>query len=379
MPIHDNELSYEEMKSYVDKGFVCAECFGLLTVAWGGSIGYEGHILRCAKNIDHKGIAREAGLSPYDIPGFNLFNLDKGRKKRMEEQIGKEKTQALAKYAGVASLTKRASMEILDTLWPNAPKSEKTKAALICVSYGLNPLMNHVFLIPFNKGKPNETWATVMGIRATRLLAKRNHNYGYIDNTPRIMTDKEQKTRFGEVDEENICVITILKDMDSDGEAPGYGTWPKADRPYGTEKGNSKFNMASIRSERHALERLYPGEMPQGIEIGDERFIEGEYTVVDKGTGEITETPNPEASKEGELSVASENSQSTAEPPVKDERPVTEKDLADLKTLMTQAEVPDSDIATFCNVEKKWKVSQYKDLKVWQLNEIIAKIKKGKA
>lgn len=211
----------------------------------------------------------------------------------MEQEYGKEMTTALDKYIGVVSLTKPQAKEILQAVYPEAPGDEIARAVLLCASYGLNPLMKHVFLIPFNKGKSNETWATVIGIKAKRLLASRRGNYSYVDNTPRVMTEAEQKGIFGEVYGDKVMVITKVKDPATGAEAPGYGAWPKNTEPYGTEKGNSKFNMAAIRSESQALDRLRPGEMPVGVEVVSEEVaeaaIEAEYREVKEEAAKIKE------------------------------------------------------------------------------------------
>ncbi|MBA7554861.1 hypothetical protein ES705_47497 [subsurface metagenome] len=38
--------------------------------------------------------------------------------------------------------------------------------------------------------------------------------------------------------------------------------------------------MACVRSERLALDRQYPGEMPPNVEVVDERYMDAEYKVV---------------------------------------------------------------------------------------------------
>ncbi|GAJ14038.1 unnamed protein product, partial [marine sediment metagenome] len=193
----------------------------------------------------------------------------------MEEELGAEKTTTLMKYAGVVTLTQHQAMEVLKTIWPTAPEVEVIKAAMICHQYGLNPLMKHVFLIPFKRRREGkvvgEDWAAVLGIGSNRLIAQRHHNYSYLDLTPRIMTEEEQQKILGTIDESKVWAITKIKDMATGAEAPGYGSWPKDESPYGADKGNTKLNMACIRSERQALDRQYPGEMP-GVEVIDERY-----------------------------------------------------------------------------------------------------------
>ncbi|GAI77639.1 unnamed protein product, partial [marine sediment metagenome] len=132
-------------------------------------------------------------------------------------------------------------------------------------------------------------------------------DFSYLDDTPRVMTDEEQKRIYGSVDSTKIMAITKLKDSKGN-EASGYGAWPLGEEPYGAEKGNTKANMAFIRSERNALDRLFAGEMPQGIQVVDEEYItggsiEGEVITTSKGGGEIGELGGKEEQGEGELGV----------------------------------------------------------------------------
>ena len=197
----------------------------------------------------------------------------------MTQDLGTEKANKLIKYHGITGLTRPQAMEILNTIWPDAPATDKVAAAILCVSYGLNPLANHVFLIKFK-----DKWARVWGIKAKRLVASRRGSYSYLDMSPRLMTDEEQKKVWGEVDPSNVCYLTHLKDMATGAEVYGYGKWPKSQQPYGIDKGNSQGNMASIRSESQALDRLRPAEMPSGFAVADEQYIEGGYKEeVEKG------------------------------------------------------------------------------------------------
>ncbi|KKM92122.1 hypothetical protein LCGC14_1221580, partial [marine sediment metagenome] len=108
------------------------------------------------------------------------------------------------------------SREIIDTIWGDAPEVEKYKAGMICKDFGLNPLMNHVYLIPFKRWEDGKVvgidWATVIGRGAKRLMASRRGPYSYIENTPRVMTEEEQMATFGEYDEDKLYCITKLQD-----------------------------------------------------------------------------------------------------------------------------------------------------------------------
>ena len=239
----------------------------------------------------------------------------------MAEQYGESKASKLVKYQGVTSLTRAQATEIMDTIWPDAPAQDKTAAAILCASYGLNPLANHIFLIKFhNKQLNKDEWARVWGIKAKRLIASRKGGYSYLDMTPRLMTEDEQVKVWGAVDAANLCYVTHLKDMYTGAEVYGYGKWllkikywdsdlqkyvEKDNEPYGTDKGNSQANMASIRSESQAIDRLRPAEMPTGFVVADEEYIEGEARVIEeKAEGSSSEQGNADKAMTTEILLA---------------------------------------------------------------------------
>ncbi len=179
---------------------------------------------------------------------------------------------AVRRNGMLPAMSRNQAAYLLKTIWPKAPEAEIVKAALLCHQYGLNPLMRQVFLIPFKNKRTGETeWATVLGIRATRQMAKKNgRTYGYADG-PRIMTEAEQMAIYGQVDASKIYAITRIRDQYGN-IFPGYGSWPKDASAYGEEKGNSPLNMAFIRSERNALDKMAPGELPEDLEVVDESY-----------------------------------------------------------------------------------------------------------
>jgi len=91
--------------------------------------------------------------------------------------------------------------------------------------------------------------------------------------------------------------------VETSAEALGVGSWPAGEEPYGVEKGNSKLHMACIHSERDALDRLYPADMPHGIEVMEEKYIEAKYTLIAEG-GEARVAPAAEGGKEKTEAVA---------------------------------------------------------------------------
>jgi len=337
MPLYERHTSYEEMKRLASDGHVCSECGGRLIVAWGG----ENYILRCGNDINHKGTRKDYELPASQDPNMLRYtNAGNKRRKELAKKIGEDRIKALAKYEGVVSLTRSMAEEILESIWPEAPAGEKARAALLCASQQLNPLMKHVYLVPFNKGKENESWATVLGINAKRLMASRRGTFSYVDDTPRIMSEEEQIKRFGKANLDALVVIVKLMDPATGATAPGYGEWPlkkkawvngkqaeKDNEPYGSDKGNNMFNMAAIHAESQALNRLRPGDMPQGIMIMDEAIAESasqegidEDNIVE-GEGKIVEEEAPGPSEQASTSNTEETKATKSGPIEQPEAP----------------------------------------------------------
>ena len=231
----------------------------------------------------------------------------------------------LAKYQGLTTLNRDLSKEIIVTLWPEAEKAspaEVYKAMMLCVQYGLNPLMNHLFLLPFKEKETGKvTFVTVLGIKANRLIASRKHKYTFLDDTPRIMSGDEQMKVYGKIQDDKIIFITKIKDLETGAEAVGRGewkkldSWGKANTPKGTDKGNSMENMSATRSERQAYDRLYPADMPDNsIPVVDDAYetvatqrltsdvIEGESRDVEP-IPPATEAPPPPPATEGKAEI----------------------------------------------------------------------------
>jgi len=423
MPIYeDDRLTRAELDG-LRKYNRCKVCGSKLDLFW--SMEKQLAYLACHLDQTHSGIVREA--SQYEQRGMESQNIPT-RREAMERQFGEETSTALAQYQGVTSLTKVQAGEIMEAIWPEAPASEKQRAALLCASYALNPLMKHIFLIPFNKGQRNESWATVVGIQATRLMASRKGTFSFIDATPRVMTEKEQIKVFGEADKDKLWAIVKVQDPNSGAETVGYGFWPKlkqvfkdghpvfkdgepvmvSNEPYGTDKGNSKFNMACNRAERQALSRLRPGEMPVGVEVMDEAVAESaskEGVVEGQLVSETTEdeekeppaakkkTPPPKAKPAkvnveagelppeldprvmkqeeagGDFFPVEETPPEEESPP--DETPITPEQLVQLDALMKRAGMDNMELGRICNQEKKWKIQKKGDLKKWQFDALM--------
>ena len=307
MPIYESpEYPLEKLKRMA-RNSVCAECGGPLVVAY--DLKDKKDCLACKdwRRTGHEGTTREYQTPFGETPaGQTLGNVPRWRREQMVQELGTERSTALAQYAGSLTLTEEKAALVVKTLWPKAPEAERLAAAIVCHQYGLNPLMKHLFLIKYG-----DTWDMRIAITANRLIAVREGKFSYEEDTPRAATKQEIDRKYGEEDgakiaKSNHVSITKLKDMASGATATGFGVFPRDKQPKGTENGNTAQNQADIRGERQALARLRPGALPAG-EVVDERFVEGEYTevkdvgTVDRATGEVVE-PEPLAEFDGETS-----------------------------------------------------------------------------
>ena len=285
MHYYPEDQSEENLKK-IRRSHVCAECGRQLAIYY--DLDTKRQYIACSGQR-HEGIVREYHDSEYEHENSirRLMELEKSH--------GPETTRALAKLPTKGQLTTDQAEHILSLVYPGCPKDEIVRCAILCRDFGLHPLMKEVYLIPFKDKSGKENYATVLGINATRKLMAQRGTFSYLDMTPRLMNDEEQKAIFGEVDARNFVAITKLRTREGE-EAQGYGKWPKDKQPYGTDKGNTIANMAFIRSERNAFGRLFTDAIPQNVEIVDEAYVEG-VGVVDKKTGEVIETIEGEATE----------------------------------------------------------------------------------
>lgn len=287
MPIYADEATTREDLEKLRQTNQCKICGGWLNLFRDLTTGTIYLACNDYLRTQHNGIERVA--SRYEMEGLAALNIPK-RRQIMEEQLGKETTTALekARLPMTGALTQPQAMHILSLVYPNVPKDEIVRTAILCRDFGLHPLMKEVYIIPFGEGD-KRTWVTVLGINATRKMMSRQGTYSYLDNTPRVMREKEQVDIFGKVDKANIVAITKLRTRQGEA-AQGYGRWPYNKNPYGMDKGNTQENMAFIRSERNAFGRLFTDAMPQGIDVIDEAYVDlPDVGKIDTSTGEIVE------------------------------------------------------------------------------------------
>lgn len=248
----------------ITKEYVCSECGSQLITPWSHILNKV--ILVCAKDRSHKGYRKpDEGLDALQ----SLHATDEEIQNYMIRKEYHMKTMALLP----AVQSEEHATRLVKRCWPGAPDADVARAAIVCFKYNLDPLMKHIYLLPF-KTQTGYKWEVVMGIKASRIIAHRHNPFTYADG-PRAMSEEEQKKIIGKVDESTrFWAICYLKDIKTGNTVPGYGFVDTATSIHGSDKGNSMENMAFIRAERNALDRLAPDVLPD-IETVDDKFVNG--------------------------------------------------------------------------------------------------------
>uniref|UniRef100_A0A6M3LNK3 Uncharacterized protein n=1 Tax=viral metagenome TaxID=1070528 RepID=A0A6M3LNK3_9ZZZZ len=280
------ELTQKE-RNNLRQRYVCQEC--------GEWVNYwldpgKGTYLACQRhNINqHDGIAKKF-LAPDE-------RLNIARRETMDKNIvSVNQALAVRNLPTTGTMNESQALQVCRVYWPDAPDTNIEAAAYLCRDYGLHPGANHIYLIPYaikdQQGKViGHRWEMIWSIAAKRLVTMRvKGQYSYIDDTPRKMSEAEEIKILGAVDKSKVRAITRLRNAQGM-EASGVGEISASATVKGADKGNSLLNMAMVRSESRALDRL-PGVMSLPvIEAIDATYAEGpDGQVVDTGTGEIIE------------------------------------------------------------------------------------------
>ena len=374
---HYPEDQSEENLKKLRRNNVCAECGRQLYIY----LGTEGRkYIACSGQV-HEGIARE-----YKPPRED-YESKVRREFEMEQNTGQGATKALATIPRQGQLTQPQAMHILKLVYPDVPEDDIVRTAIFCRDFGLHPLAKEVYLIPF-KGKH----VMVVGIPASRKMA---HNlkgeFSFLDDTPRAATEAEIVVQFGkDSDEAKSNIISVTKLQGEGGNlAIGFGLYSKDENPYGMDKGNTKRNMANIRSERQAMDRLPGKSLPQ-VEVIDEAYaevpdVEGK---VDRATGEIIEGKATVIEEEAETlpdeltEAEPEQTEEPVQPELKaeekrDERTAPVSLITKVKQLFyRELNKSQDELAKLILQDKKWNIKSLKNLKTWQANELIDIAKK---
>lgn len=313
MPVYESPPIYTYEMMTKDSKVMRCDCGGELTVAW--SADHNCHVLRCGIDLSHNKFCRPPRVNDHLInPNWKY---SKEVKRTMRKELGPEKAALVLRHQGETHLSIESAIELVKTYWPKAPALDITKASMICHRYQLDPARKHLHLVPYTRknkngveilgpdGKKIVDWTIIFGIGAKRLNARRQcPRFKYINHTPRPMNEAEQKELLGGVDATKLWFITWLDDGQGN-EFFGLGNCAKGTSIKGADKGNTAQNMAAIRSESQAFDRMCPDWELSG-DVVDERYAETpspesktqivdvQGTKVSQATGEILDEETPE-------------------------------------------------------------------------------------
>jgi len=366
MHYYPEDQSNENLKK-IRQNNVCAECGRQLSLYLDT---FDGRTYVACSGQVHKGIARE-----YKPPREDYESKIR-REMELEKKTGQGASTALATIPRQGQLTQPQAMHILKLVYPDVPDNEIIRTAIFCRDFGLHPLAKEVYLIPF-KGKH----VMVVGIPASRKMA---HNlkgeFSFLEDTPRAATEKEIERQFGkDSDEAKANVISVTKLQGEGGNlAIGFGLYSKDENPYGMDKGNTKRNMANIRSERQAMDRL-PGKPIPQVEVIDAAYAE--VPNVDQITGEIIEgegtvieeekpKPKSKGKKQAELEPETEPEPEPTPPAEKDETVIEAEQLKYIYEQMAIKGWGLPEMSQYCLKEKGWNIRKLSELHQWQFDEL---------
>ena len=367
MHYYPEDASPDNIKKLIRTN-VCVEC-GRQLYAY---LDEDKKVYLACSNQKHEGIAREY------TPPQQDYQTEIRREIELEKEHGRQTSEALATIPKQGQLTQVQASKVLQLVYPNATPDEIMRTAIFCQDFGLHPLANEVYLIPF-KGKN----VMVVGIPASRKMA---HNlkgdFSFLDDTPRAATEEEVAKQYGKDSEEaeaNIISVTKLQGVGGN-LSIGFGLYPKSEKPYGMDKGNTRRNMANIRSERQAMDRL-PGKPMPRYEVIDATYAEvPDIGKVDTTTGEIIQgevTDIPEIPPE----EAEVNSEENIARRIEEVQPPESKSIIDLEWLKESiATLQKKGIKAYSDESLlSYMKSAYKKAEGDTIYEIAEKLNKGMA
>lgn len=237
--------------------------------------------------------------------------------------------------------------------FPQALKQEEKKlVAEIALSYGLDPIMNELSIY---QGRPYPT------VNAWYRKSQETGQFDGINSRP--ATKQEREERNAKVGDLLYCVEVWRK-----GCSHPFVGWGRV-RAEET-KGDSHLpivkdpdRMAEKRGEMQGMRKAFSIPMPP-LSFEEATYIEGEARVITEETTSPLETVIEEQPAEGGRTTE------------KDESPITKEQATELQTLLNKAKMSGQDLWKACK-DSGWTITKIGDLKVWQFEELKARINKG--
>ncbi len=280
MAITEQGLSHDEMgKIAADPRRKCGQCDGNLTVAWGGSHGIDGYILRCSNDMDHNTVER---LRPSEEERW-FHRLLRG-----EAKLNQNTSTALMTMTEKDMVERVGKAKFVKDL----TAVEAKRLALACITYGFDPIMHELTIY---QGNP---YVSVDG------RYRKAQETGQLDGVSCRPATKEERQEWEVADEDKFFRAEVYR---KDAQHPFVG-WGKVTAKE-IERANehtplatNPMRMAEKRAEVQALRKAFSIPLPSAEYIGviEERTVNGVYSDVtekqlppapaaDPVTGEIEE------------------------------------------------------------------------------------------
>ncbi len=260
MPIYETDMPVETMKKRANT-HKCGVCNAQLNVAWGGSFGYNGYILRCGQDIEHD------LLTDYKKPSKDY---EEGNK--LFRRLHGMDTVALMKMDQPTMLARIGQAKFPSDL----STEDKKLMAQVSISYGLDPILNELMIY---QGNPYPT------INARYRKAQETGKFDGINTRP--ATPEERKAR--NCREFDILYCAEVWRTNASHPFVGWGRVRGAER-----KGSEHLpivkdadRMAEKRAEAMGLRKAF--SMPVPFQSWEEYEEQRAEKAIDKTTGEIIE------------------------------------------------------------------------------------------
>lgn len=376
----EKEMSLDKMKDRVKRGYKCGVCGSPLTVAWGGSFGYNGYILRCGSNANHE------LMTDYKKPSKDYEEGDK-----LFRRLHGMDSKALMNMDKTAMLERIGQAKFPSSM----TKADFAMLAEVSISYGLDPLMQELMIY---QGNPYPT------INARYRKAQESGRFDGINTRP--ATPEERKARHCEDGDLLYCAEVWVKGSSHPFIGWGRVTRKEIKKAIAQAQAHNRQEDAlplvkdpdrqcEKRAEAMGLRKAFSMPVPfqSWEEFEEKRAEETEETIAIEGVGKV-------GKKTGEIKdEAIETTATVIEDKVVEPEP--EKEPTKTNGIETVGDLSDPDAAiqgeqlhhlskitadagtnlktlmAYCNDTKGYNAKTFNDLRVWQYAEIIADYNKG--
>ena len=131
--ITEEQMTYEEMVRVIkNPRYKCGKCGGAIVLAWGGSLGFNGYIIKCGNDVSHDTITK-----------YNKKEKDFMAEVRDQSGLSSTALTAMTETAMVERVGKAKFVK--DLTLP-----EKKLLAAACITYGFDPIMHELTIYQGN-------------------------------------------------------------------------------------------------------------------------------------------------------------------------------------------------------------------------------------